>query len=263
MPRQEFKFLLPPAQAESFRRMLLPHVEADRFAASRPESMYTVWSLYLDTRRLDFYHEKLAGLRDRIKVRVRAYDEITADKPVFLEVKRKSGSAITKRRAAIRYDDLGAVLETGDPERYLLPVANRDGAAADAREFLFHVHRRSLAPVIIVAYEREAYASRHEGCLRITLDRQLRSYLADGLSFDAVAGRAFHALGEDVILEVKANFGLPLWLRLILTRVGVSKEALSKYIICIDSLNTGGVRCGPTHHWAVRDGCASLFTPEI
>jgi hypothetical protein len=242
--------------------MLLPHVEPDPFAAARPGAMYTVWSLYLDTPRLDFYHEKLAGLRDRIKVRVRAYDEITPEKPVFLEVKRKSDSVITKRRAAVRCRDVEAVLGEGDVERYLLRLPHPGDPAADALEFLFHVNRRSLAPVIIVAYEREAYISRHDESVRITLDRQLRSYLAEGLTFGATAGREVRALGDNIILEVKSNSGIPLWLRLILTRVGANKEALSKYILCVDSLSAAGIRSGPTRGWAVRDGCASLFPPE-
>jgi hypothetical protein len=243
--------------------MLLPHVQPDPFAASRPDAKYTVWSLYLDTRRLEFYHEKLAGIRDRMKVRLRMYDEIVPDQPVFLEVKRKSDSTVSKRRAPVRYRDLGAVLETGDPERFLLPILSHARAAADAGEFLYHLHRLSLAPVIVIAYEREAYASKHEGGLRITLDRQLRSYPAEGLSFDAAAGRAFYSLGEDVILEIKTDLGIPLWLRLLLSREDVNKEALSKYVICIDTLSASGVRCGPTEHWAVRDGCVSLYTSEI
>ena len=261
MWRQEFKYLLSPGQADSVRRMLLPHVLPDAFAAGRPGTIYTVWSLYLDTRRLDFYHEKLAGLRDRLKVRVRAYNEITPDGPVFLEVKRKSDSAISKRRAPVRYRDMASFMAEGDLDRYLLPLAHPADPAADAREFLFHLSHRALAPVIIVAYEREAYSSRHDQGVRITIDRRLRSYLADRLSFDAILGPACDALGEDFILEVKSNVGLPYWLRLILGRMELSREALSKYIICVDSLSAAGIGCGPTHRWAVRDGCVSLFTP--
>jgi hypothetical protein len=259
----EFKFLLSPDQAESVRGMLMPHVEMDPFAAARPGGRYTVWSLYLDTRALDFYHEKLAGLRDRMKVRVRAYNDLGVDHPVFLEVKRKSGSAITKRRAAVRYSDLQAVMASGDMDRYVLPGANPGESSANAREFLYHAYRRCLAPVVIVAYEREAYSSRHEGGLRITLDSGLRSYLAEDLSFDGADGPPVNALGQSVILEVKSNFGLPLWMKVILSRADANKEALSKYIICIDSLSAAGIRCGPTHNWAIRDGCISLHSSQV
>lgn len=243
--------------------MLLPHVEPDSFAAALQDATYTVWSLYFDTRNLDFYHEKLAGIRERIKVRVRAYDAITLENPVFLELKKKSDSTITKRRSAVRYRDLTAALREGDVERYLFPIKSLRDAPAASREFMHQIYRRGLAPVVIVAYEREAYVSRHEPWLRITLDKNLRSFVADGLSFDAVAGRPVRAIGQDVILEVKTDFGIPLWLRLMLSRFDVNREALSKYGMCIDSLNARGVRCGPTRQWVVRDACVSLSTPEI
>ena len=262
MPRQEAKFLLSPAQAETMHRMLLPHVRLDPYAAMRRGATYTVMSLYLDTHALDCYHEKLAGLKDRLKLRVRGYDDVTADSPVYLELKRKSGAVIAKRRSSVRYGDLRQALSSGDVESYLLHAENPDEAAANAREFLFHVHRRSLAPVINVVYEREAFCSLHEEGVRITLDRALRSQLAEGLAFPPGDAPSVSALGQQVILEVKTDWGLPLWLRMIVGRVGVSKQALSKYILCVDSLSANGHRCGPTRGWTVRDRSISLYTPE-
>jgi len=261
VPRQESKFLLSPAQAERVHGMLLPHVGLDPYAAVRRGAEYTVRSLYLDTHALDCYHEKLAGLKDRLKLRVRGYDDVTPDSPVYLELKRKSGAVITKRRSSVRYRDLHVALSSGDVERYLLHASNPGEAVANARDFLFHVHRRSLAPVINVVYEREAFYSVHEDGVRITLDRALRSQLAEGLAFPPADAPSVSALGQEVILEVKTDRGLPLWLRIILGRVGVSKQALSKYILCIDSLSANGHRCGPTHGWTVRDRSISLYTP--
>ena len=261
MSRQEFKFLLSPAQAENVRGALLPHVTVDPYAAERRGAAYTVRSLYLDTHSLDCYHEKLAGLKERLKVRVRGYGDITADSPVYLELKQKSGSFITKRRSSVLYRDLNHALNDGEVERYLMHGVNPEETTANAREFLFHMQRRSLAPVINVVYEREAFYSLHDEGVRITLDSALRSQLAEGLAFPPPEAPSVTALGQQVILEVKTDRGLPLWLRMILGRAGLTRQALSKYVICIDSLSANGHRSGPTHGWTVRDRSISIFTP--
>jgi len=242
LARREHKFLIHDAKLEPLRAMILPHVQVDPYAVSRVGNEYTVRSLYLDTGGLECYHEKLAGIRERLKVRIRAYNEISGDTPVFLELKKKIGGAVMKRRSVVQHQDLPAFLETGDVDRFI-QTPNHSGAAQEtARQFLFQYHARGLGPVITVVYEREPYFSKIDQGLRITLDKQLRADYAGSL--DALAGRdgGTHALPHRFILEIKTDLGVPLWLQMVLSRLDAHRESVSKYAICIDSLRATGCR---------------------
>jgi hypothetical protein len=258
--RREFKYLLPTATLAALRRLILPHVELDPFAASRHGNEYTVRSLYLDTANLDNYHEKLAGLKDRMKIRIRGYNDVLPTSPVFLEIKRKMGSAVVKQRSMLHYRDLPALLETGDVERWIHATARQEEAKAHARLFLFHFHARALGPVITVAYDREPFFSRHDRALRITLDKNVRSHAAANLVSLNHEVKDLYAMPNRFILEVKTDFGIPPWLRLILSQLDVSREALSKYTICIDSLKAAGFHFELTHPWIMHNRRTSLET---
>ena len=59
---------------DDIRRALKPYIRLDNFAAKTSSGEYTVRSIYFDTRNMDFYHEKIEGLRVRKKIRVRGYN---------------------------------------------------------------------------------------------------------------------------------------------------------------------------------------------
>jgi hypothetical protein len=90
-----------------------------------------------------------------------------------------------------------------------------------------------MMPVILVAYEREAYQGRLDGALRITLDKHLRHlpfpalselYQEDGLRY--VAPRFF-------IMEIKFNKGFSPWLQTVVKRHNVTRTSASKYALCV------------------------------
>jgi hypothetical protein len=233
MARLEYKYLVSMTQLDQLRRMILPHVELDPYAARRPEKEYTVRSVYLDTNDLAFYHEKLAGLRERKKLRIRGYNEYCPTAPVFLEIKRKKGQAILKRRSILSFQNLLPLLETSDVETYVSALGGCEEARDNARRFLFHFHKQALRPTLNVIYEREAFLSRFDPKLRITFDKNLR--FQNNVTLDSVfqETQALYALPNRFIFEIKTNSGIPLWLQLVLSRLTLQQDALSKYVICI------------------------------
>jgi len=235
MSRLEYKFLVPNSRLPELRSMILPHVEVDPYSARRPGNEYTVRSLYLDTRVLDYYHEKLAGLKERKKLRIRGYNEYDPTTPVFLEIKRKSGGAITKQRSILPYHNLLPLFETGEVEKYVSSLPDDEESRENARRFLFHFHKRALSPKISVTYEREAFFFKFDHGVRITFDKNLRGHNHVALDSLFHEEQALHAFPDHFILEIKTNSGLPTWLKLILSRLDVKQESLSKYVICTDS----------------------------
>ena len=235
MARLEYKYLVPSDLLPEVRRMVLPHVEMDCYSAIRPGHEYTVRSLYLDTSRRDFYDEKLAGVKERKKLRIRGYNEYCPTAPVFLEIKRKDGMAVVKHRSALSYQNLASFLATGDVEQYISAVPEDNEARDNARRFLFYFHRQALRPTVGVIYEREAYFFKFDYRLRITFDKNLRGHNNVALNslFHETCVR--HALPNHFILEIKTNSGFPTWIRLIISRLGLTQEALSKYVICTET----------------------------
>ena len=234
MDRLEYKYQVPCAQMDALRRRLLPFLDLDPHAGAQGANDYTVRSIYFDTPALNFYHEKEAGIRNRIKLRIRGYNQREPESQVFLEVKRKQDMTISKNRAPLRYADLDALLKSGDVERYALEAGER---LEDARRFLFHLNRRSLQPILLVIYEREAYFHKFDTSVRITLDKRLRSLPYPGLGNLFSTARIQPAMADFFILEIKFYDRFPHWFRGILEEFKLDRMALSKYAICLESQN--------------------------
>jgi SPX domain protein involved in polyphosphate accumulation len=233
MPRLEYKYLVSMSELGELRRMILPHVEMDPYAAARPNNEYTVRSIYLDTPDLAFCHEKLDGLKERAKFRIRGYNEYSPAAPVFLEIKRKTGMAVVKKRSRLLYQNLIPFLETSNIEEHIPALAEYEDARDNAGRFLFHYHNQALRPSVTVAYEREAFYFKFDHGLRITFDKNLRSHNNVTLNSLFQETQALYALPNRFVLEIKTNSGLPQWVRLVLNRLDLHYEAISKYVICV------------------------------
>jgi len=86
--------------------MIMPFVNLDKNAKGREHNHYTVRSIYFDTPELHFYTEKIEGVPNRKKVRLRGYDtHEQSNGVVFTEIKRKYQIPILKNRAKMTYQD--------------------------------------------------------------------------------------------------------------------------------------------------------------
>jgi hypothetical protein len=233
--RFEYKYIVPMERLDAVRREILLLTTPDPFASREKDHQYTVRSIYFDTPRLNAYREKLEGIRVRRKLRVRSYNEQQNVSAAFLEIKKKVDQRVMKHRTAIRFEDLPALFETKAVEELVCPGRDPALSIECGRRFLFHIIRSCMMPVILVAYEREAYQGRLDGALRITLDKHLRHlpfpalselYQEDGLRY--VAPRFF-------IMEIKFNKGFSPWLQTIVKRHNVTRTSASKYALCISA----------------------------
>ncbi|MFR5852908.1 MAG: polyphosphate polymerase domain-containing protein [Lachnospiraceae bacterium] len=128
---------------------------------------YHIRSLYFDTIYNDALLDKLDGVKNRDKYRIRIYN--FSDKFIRMECKTKVGSLISKRSVAIP-KLLAEQIIAGDPTGL---EQSRSGLLRDVyREMKINY----LHPVVIVDYVREAYLHPAEE-VRITFDKQLHSGL--------------------------------------------------------------------------------------
>ena len=211
-----------------------PFTVLDKYAEMRAAKEYIVRSIYFDTLGLDYYHEKIEGLKIRKKIRIRGYNEQSDKSPVFLEIKRKYENRVHKNRSSVYFTDLNSVFENGNLEDYLLQTG-MTRRLGDAKRFFYNIIKNSLRPTFLVVYEREAYFSKFDPSLRITIDKNLR--YSDFPSIKDLFNDydLMPAMISNNILEIKFNRSYPQWLMTIVKRFRLNRFALSKYTISLDA----------------------------
>lgn len=235
--RLEYKYLVPNELLPKLRAMITPFVEVDKYVVDSGLRGYTVRSVYFDTFALDFYYEKMAGLKMRKKIRLRGYNDYTERSIVFLEIKRKRGRFVAKNRAPVVYEHIKDIFISSDVERFISASKGSPNALEDTRRFLFYVHGASLRPTVLIIYEREAYHSKFNPSLRITFDKNIRSSIYPSIDALFSEDEILHSIPARFVLEVKFCGGLPLWLKSSIAALGLRQMALSKYVICLDTHN--------------------------
>ena len=218
--RHELKYHITPAELGVLRGVLRPLMQLDPNGNENNE--YHIRSLYFDTINDDALEEKIAGVGNRKKYRIRIYN--FSDRVIKLECKSKYGDLISKQSVTIPRD-LADQIIAGDPE----------GLQRMRHPLLLDVYRemktRLLRPVVIVDYVREAYIHNAEE-VRITFDKQLRTGLFSSDMFNS--GLPTYPVFDDPveILEVKYDEFLPSYLQAILSGVTAQRSAISKYTWC-------------------------------
>ncbi len=235
--RLELKYLVPLHLLDQIRSDVLIYTDYDKHVLARPDKQYTVRSIYYDTMRLEYYYEKVAGIKRRKKIRIRGYNKLDLNKnsnpAVFLEIKRKNNNFISKNRSRVLYHDLENLLTSGDIDQYILPDKNRD-VRNDAGKFLFHYFHKSLKPVVLIVYEREAFFSKFDAQFRVSFDKNLRSRIfpAPANMFDNAHMKS--SLMGKFVLEVKYSGPHPRWMKDLIYDYRLTQRPVSKYTISLD-----------------------------
>lgn len=220
--RHELKFFINNGQYEVLSRVLRAVLRKDEHGDENAE--YHIRSLYFDTAFDDALHDKIAGVQNRDKYRIRIYN--CSDKIIRMECKSKYGNYIAKRQAQISRD-LCEQLMTGDP------TGLENTSSGLLREVFREMRLHLLKPTVIVDYVREAYMHPVED-VRITFDKQLRTGLFSHDLFNPALPVISPLEADQVILEVKFNRFLPQYIREVISASAgwASRSAISKYTLC-------------------------------
>lgn len=217
--RHEYKFLISRSSAQLLR-LRLPHVMRPDPHAGETGS-YTIRSLYFDDFYATAYDEKLAGICDRRKYRIRFYNYDT--RFFKLECKEKQGHLTRKRTVRITPATAEALQKLQLPQ-------TPEGLV---RELADKFHREGLRPRVLVDYDRTPFLCA-DGNTRITLDENLRTRPGTA---DLYASH--HAMipvlePDQAILEVKFDHYLPGYLADILKDIPKTALAISKFALCME-----------------------------
>lgn len=178
---------------------------------------YRVRSLYFDNYSDKALREKVDGVNEREKFRLRLYNDDAAF--IRLEKKSKVSGICFKQSAVVPYDACSKIL-SGDFS------ALKIGKNPLLLELYAKLHAQLLRPKNIVDYKRDAYVF-PAGNVRITLDYDMRTS-ADVKAFLAPRIITVPLYGT-IILEVKYDAFLPELIRGMVSLSSRQQAAFSKY----------------------------------
>lgn len=227
--RYELKYLIPYSMYKALAEDLKERMTYDRYGDD--EGCYTIISLYFDSLDKKIYYETRNKDRFRQKLRLRIYNSATENDDAFFEVKKKYKKRVNKRRTSIPlkeaykyiYDQLDDSLPEGISNRQIFNEI-------DAFRRLY-----DLKPENIVSYDRQAFSGVTDPDLRVTFDYNLRCRNNDLRIENGPQG--CHFVDSDlVVLEVKVNHSVPLWLSRLLSKYECPKKSVSKFCTSADVL---------------------------
>lgn len=223
--RFEFKYHLPRAVADRIIPQMMNYMNWDEYSG---DEGYEVNSLYMESPEWRSYHEKIDGVMNRKKVRIRSYEKSYDDNsPIFFEIKRRSGEVILKDRMIVKGECFRAFID--DPfclcgfEEYQGDFLN---------EFLYEISFNRMRPFVLVNYRRKAFFSKFDKRFRVTFDFDLNFGKPNGASFDTEYKDGFHNL---VVMEVKFNGAMPRWFHDIIEMYSLTKLSFSKYCAGVEA----------------------------
>lgn len=213
--RREQKYLISYPDAAKLKTRLSAFLRLDEHGE---KGVYRVKSLYYDTPDGKDYREKLDGLEQRQKLRLRIYDE--KQPGAKLELKSKNGNLQHKTSLQVSRTD-AEILAKG----IYTPLFSYDGEEAMRLYAVLSLHR--YRPAVIIEYDRTAFYYR-EFDVRLTFDSHIRSSEINlnlyerQLSWNPV-------FRDAVILEVKFNEALPRFIQKLLQPYHLTAVSFSKY----------------------------------
>jgi hypothetical protein len=222
--RHEFKYVISEDTAQEVLKTIQPHMKRDRHTDEAAH--YRISSLYFDTAENLFHEEYLREEQFRQKLRLRVYNHPTLLDPCFFEIKKKLEGNVNKRRARLTLGAAYAWLEG----RMAMPELSEAFPleAPILREINFLREHYRLQPRVVISYLRQAHVGIFDENLRVTMDRQLTQRTTH-LHLHETAAASLYLPMDRVVLEVKSNGAVPLWLARMLSQFSCRKQAFSKY----------------------------------
>ena len=216
--RHEWKHRLAPEDLPGLRQRLKLVARPDPYAQ---DGRYHIRSLYFDTPSDKALRDKLDGVNNREKFRIRCYNLDPG--LIHLEKKSKRNGLGSKEKVRLQPWQVLALTE-GD-RSWLL-----EEEEPLLRELYWKMTVQGLAPKTLVDYIREPFVYA-PGNVRVTLDYDLRTGLrcVDFLDPDCVT---IPVRDAPVILEVKWDAFLPDLIRDTVQIPGRRAAAFSKYSVC-------------------------------
>lgn len=216
--RHEIKYFINPIKCMQLSGALKNVMLEDKH--NGPDG-YSIRSLYFDTYAETDFYEKLAGIENRKKIRLRVYSP--DDKLVKLEIKRKFGDEQVKKSAFISKEDAVRLIACDYD-------VLRDYEDETARMIYEIMRVNHVRPVVLIEYQRKAFIHPTNN-IRVTVDTNIRSNETYFGLFDALPALCPTEEFIFALLEVKYDSFIMHWLSELLSQYDLTRGAYSKYFV--------------------------------
>lgn len=228
LPRFEYKYRIDERTASAVRDYITSYLAPDRHVSDEQTNSYQVNNVYLDSDDLKTYWTAINGEKDRYKLRIRTYGD-SRDLPVFCEVKRRVHGETMKTRGAVHPFAVPNIL-AGDfptPEEMF---SSDVGQLRGVMTFVELLREIDAKPKARVSYVREAWVSRDNDLIRLTMDREVKvapTQTPDLAWNDGLVPTL--PFGQDVVLEIKVSGNAPFWFADLEQAAGLRRGSAAKY----------------------------------
>jgi len=219
-PRREMKYLLPYSSGrspESFVKALVPSLKVEY-----PPRL--VSSIYFDTASYASYEQSNSGMSERVKLRLRWYDNLRIAERPILEFKHRVNAQGWKRQYKLKSMVLDGVAWDLIRAQIASQVQDRNRLHIAALRF----------PILIASYYRHYFITVNRK-IRLTVDTQLhfldqRYRPRPNFTFDAVEG-------DFAVVECKLDKTLDSSAAGLVKPLGLRWSRFSKYCFGLDALS--------------------------
>ena len=218
--RYELKFVINKKRADFLKIKLLTLMQVDEHYSD----YYNIRSLYFDDVYNNAYLDKIDGILEREKYRIRVYND--DKKYISIELKGKDNNLTYKIKDNITYQEYQDIMNNN---LHMININNRKLL----ERFLMKKRLSNLIPSVIVDYHRLALTY-DANEVRVTFDEDIRSgrftydLFTDSLVLTPILDK------DDIILEVKYNDKIPQAIDRILKSEKMVKTSCSKYALCVE-----------------------------
>ncbi len=221
--RKEIKFLLSLEQYEALLEEIHKYMEPDKYCVGGRD--YGIYNIYYDTPDDYLIRESISKPFYKEKIRLRSYySPASPDDKVFLEIKKKVGGIVTKRRVTMTLAEADAYLfqhkKPVGMDKYI-----QKQIFAELDVFLSNY---PVAPKQYISYQRSAFFGKDDHDFRLTFDREITERRYD-LSLAQPSYGAQIIAPNQRLMEVKIAGAMPLWLSKKLAELQIYKISFSKY----------------------------------
>lgn len=214
--RYEVKFKMNLKQFKAIMPTLLNYMDEDGFG------FHQVCNVYFDTDNYDLIRTSLKRPAYKEKFRLRSYGVPTSSDFIYAEIKKKYDHIVYKRRVEGTNEQINDFIYDHQP------LAN-DQQIQDEIMWLFKTNQ--IKEKVYIAYDRIGYVGKDDDQFRVTFDFNLRYRMTD---LHLESGDQGDLILDDnpIIMEVKVEHAIPMWMTELLSRNKIYNSHFSKYGAC-------------------------------
>lgn len=220
--RYEDKFIIDNEQFESLKEKLQGKMELDKFCRN---GSYPIYNIYFDRSDNEVIRRSTEKPYYKEKLRLRSYGAPeNDDSPVFLELKKKIGGIVNKRRATLSYREAKRFLESGEKPKHTDYITNQ--VLFEIENFLSR-YKNEIKPAAFLSYNRIAMFGINNADFRITFDTDIKARRENVTLFGGNEGTLILP-PDSYLMEVKFIGAMPMEFAAMLSELKIYSRSFSK-----------------------------------